>query len=329
MNYKDYYKILGVHKTVTQKEIKIVYRKLAQMYHPDMHPGDKAIEEKFKDINEAYQILSDPKKRQKYDMFDVYWQEYWYADNPLPGPEWDYEPQRSRLPRNLVVAVLVLLLVGLGSYAILRWFNTSDTLTAIPTIAAAELPVPADPTIAPPGCFVDMVRFENFCLDRYEVSNLNYRECTALGHCPELAYHKPAWLLNTDQTYYNHLAFEDYPVVLVSWDEAVTYCEYKGKRLPSSAEWELAAADLPLISGAPAGDMPTAVTDPRLSVTEGGVYGMSGNVREWVADADGIYRIIRGQDFAASSRDATHLETDIASGIDHSRGFRCAMDRSD
>ncbi len=67
MDYKDYYKTLGVSKTATEKEIKSAFRKLAQKYHPDRNPGNKQAEERFKDINEAYEVLSDADKRAKYD----------------------------------------------------------------------------------------------------------------------------------------------------------------------------------------------------------------------------------------------------------------------
>ncbi len=68
MQFKDYYKILGVKPDATLDEIKKAYRRLALQYHPDKNPGDKKAEEKFKDIAEAYDVLSDPEKRKKYDM---------------------------------------------------------------------------------------------------------------------------------------------------------------------------------------------------------------------------------------------------------------------
>jgi len=67
MDYKDYYQILGVPRDASQKDIKSAFRKLARQYHPDVKPNDKEAENKFKAINEANEVLSDPEKRKKYD----------------------------------------------------------------------------------------------------------------------------------------------------------------------------------------------------------------------------------------------------------------------
>ena len=74
---KDYYSILGVKRDASEQEIKRAYRRLARKHHPDVNPGDKSAEARFKEINEAYEVLSDKEKRQKYDQFGDRWQ---YAD---------------------------------------------------------------------------------------------------------------------------------------------------------------------------------------------------------------------------------------------------------
>ncbi|MFC2062606.1 DnaJ C-terminal domain-containing protein [Chloroflexota bacterium] len=74
---KDYYNILGVSRSASEREIKQAYRRLARKYHPDINPGDKSAEDKFKQMNEAHEVLSDKEKRQKYDQFGDQWQ---YAD---------------------------------------------------------------------------------------------------------------------------------------------------------------------------------------------------------------------------------------------------------
>ncbi|NJD27107.1 MAG: J domain-containing protein [Chloroflexi bacterium] len=76
MEFQDYYKILGVPRTASQAEIKKAYRKLARESHPDRHAGDKAAEQRFKEVNEAHAVLSDPAKRAKYDQFGKDWEAY-------------------------------------------------------------------------------------------------------------------------------------------------------------------------------------------------------------------------------------------------------------
>lgn len=81
-DFKDYYAVLGVSKTASQDEIKQAFRKLARKYHPDVNPGDRQAENKFKEVNEAYEVLSDPDKRKKYDQFGQYWKQ---AGQGFPG----------------------------------------------------------------------------------------------------------------------------------------------------------------------------------------------------------------------------------------------------
>ncbi|MEN9245159.1 MAG: J domain-containing protein [Thermostichales cyanobacterium SRBZ-1_bins_19] len=97
-NFKDYYKILGVSKGADANEIKRAFRKLARQYHPDVNPGNKAAEEKFKDINEAYEVLSDPAKRQQYDQFGQFYQQTGFRP-PTGSPfEADFNPTMDFTP---------------------------------------------------------------------------------------------------------------------------------------------------------------------------------------------------------------------------------------
>ena len=98
MAKRDYYTVLGVKRSASEKELKQAYRKLARQYHPDVNPEDKAAEAKFKEINEAYEVLSDPENRKKYDQLGENWK---YADQfaqagaagrAAPGRRWE---QRS------------------------------------------------------------------------------------------------------------------------------------------------------------------------------------------------------------------------------------------
>lgn len=96
--FRDYYQTLGVSKDAKSEDIKKAYRKLARKYHPDMNPGDKSAEEKFKEINEAYEVLSDSEKRKKYDQFGAQWKQYERSGGrpeDFDWSRWTAQPGRS------------------------------------------------------------------------------------------------------------------------------------------------------------------------------------------------------------------------------------------
>lgn len=88
MEYKDYYKILGVDRSAPAEEIKKAYRKLAVKYHPDKNKGDKAAEEMFKEVSEAYNVLSSSEKRKQYDQMGANWNQYKRAGGDPTGFDW-------------------------------------------------------------------------------------------------------------------------------------------------------------------------------------------------------------------------------------------------
>jgi curved DNA-binding protein len=89
MEYKDYYKILGVERNASKEEIKRAYRKLALKTHPDRNPGNKKSEDQFKDINEAYQVLSDAEKRSRYDQLGESYSQWQQGGAPAGGFKWE------------------------------------------------------------------------------------------------------------------------------------------------------------------------------------------------------------------------------------------------
>jgi len=91
VDYKDYYNVLGISKGATADEIKKAYRKLARKYHPDANLDNPSAEEKFKEIGEAYEVLKDPHKRQKYDQLGANWKQYENAGRPGGGQSYSYD----------------------------------------------------------------------------------------------------------------------------------------------------------------------------------------------------------------------------------------------
>ncbi|GIV76599.1 DnaJ domain-containing protein [Litorilinea aerophila] len=121
MDYKDYYQILGVPRNATDKEIKKAFRQLAQKYHPDKNPGNKEAEQKFKEINEAYTVLSDPEKRKKYDRFGAQWEQYERAGGRPEDFDWSAwtggGPRGSYTTRTVTPEEFEQMFGGMGGFS--------------------------------------------------------------------------------------------------------------------------------------------------------------------------------------------------------------------
>ena len=100
MAFIDYYKVLGIPKTATANDIKKAYRKLARKHHPDLNPNDKEAEQKFKDANEANEVLSDPENRKKYDE---------YGENWKHAEEYEKAKQNSSISNVQIINMVVVL----------------------------------------------------------------------------------------------------------------------------------------------------------------------------------------------------------------------------
>src|SRR3981189_1534149 len=98
MERKDNRATGSVAKTATEKEIKQAYRKLARKHHPDVNPGDKSAEARFKDLTEAYEVLGDPKKRRKYDELGANWRMYEQGGAPPGGAQGGWNPRPGGQP---------------------------------------------------------------------------------------------------------------------------------------------------------------------------------------------------------------------------------------
>jgi len=116
MKYKNYYKTLGVNKNATEQEIKRAYRRLAREFHPDVNPDNPKAEDRFKDINEAHEVLSDPEKRAKYNQFGASWQQHQNRGGGPGGFDWS-QWSRGGAPGGIHVDMQ-----GLGGFS--DFFNT-------------------------------------------------------------------------------------------------------------------------------------------------------------------------------------------------------------
>lgn len=156
-NFRNYYDILGVPREASPEDIKTAYRKLARRYHPDLNPGDKAAEDKFKDIGEAYEVLSDSDKRGQYDQFSKFWQQKGFKPSGRSRPR--RNGRGSRFPDGLDFSeyqdfntfVDELLNRQEGATATATRSRTASRSASRSGARAARTPPRPDPRTAPPN----------------------------------------------------------------------------------------------------------------------------------------------------------------------------------
>ncbi len=122
--FRDYFKVLGINSNANTNEIKSAFRRLARQYHPDVNPGNQEAEEKFKEINEAYEVLSDPKKKRKYEQFGKYWNQSSSIGSRFE--DFDVDFGRYRNFDDFVNDLLGRLVGGRGMEGFSQSFNTSS-----------------------------------------------------------------------------------------------------------------------------------------------------------------------------------------------------------